>query len=367
MSTKKIKLFCMQKDEDDILEEWIIYHASIFGLENIHIIDNGSGEKSTQILQRFKSVGLNVRERPNYGKKGDYLCEWIKETANDYDIAIPIDIDEFIGVVNTNMLADDHLFSLIKKLISFDANYYIKKYPAVGNSNVAWEHYLRHGYRQNWEPCAPGHENNVSNQDIENNMWLILKNFPDLTISCDRDQILDVFDQLPDMGRYAFCYYLTSRHTQAVYSNPIEDIYNFDIVDCSNHLNKANYNKKFFDPKKLYALDHGHHYGKVDGYLQSDCCETNLILFHYHNRGYNKLIQKCKNDIMGLGHINNINDQRELLEKIKQETPGAHNIQTYLNYLTKGPMTFYMNPLGCMEIKTMSEKIKQLKITLDEK
>lgn len=363
MSNKKIKLFCMQKDEDDILETWIIYHAYLFGLSNIHIIDNNSGEKSIQILERYKSIGLNIRTRPNYSYKGDYLCEWIKETCGEYDIAIPIDIDEFIAVVNTNNSSDEILMKLIKKLKSFDANYYIKKYPEVKTD--AWAHYLKYGYRQNWHPCEISNEKNVTNEDIDKYIWLILKNFPELTISCDRDQILNVFEELPKVGRYAFCYYLTSRHSEMEYDDPIEDIYNFDIVDSSYHLNKSNYNKKFFDPKKLYALDHGNHYGKIEGSPQSDCCESNLILFHYHHRGIKKLIQKCKNDILGLGHIININDQKELKEHIKKGTPGSHNIQSYLNYITKGPMTLLIKPEGSIIIKCLSDKIKQLKLSFD--
>ena len=40
-----IKIFCMQKNEDDILEDWILYHSSLVGYENIYLIDNQSNEK----------------------------------------------------------------------------------------------------------------------------------------------------------------------------------------------------------------------------------------------------------------------------------------------------------------------------------
>lgn len=358
MSDKKIKLFCMQKDEDDILEIWIKYHGHIFGYENLYLIDNGSTDQSLNIINQYLPKGVHLRHQPDYARKGDYICDWIKETCHECDIAIPMDIDEFIGVVNANHLSESDLLGLISKIKSFDNHYYIKKYPAVGTEGK--QHYLRHGLRQNWDSCAPEKLIKANYEDIDDYMWLILKNFPDLTISCNKDDILEVFNQLPMAGRYAFCYYLTSRHTQMNYQSPLEEITNFDLVDCSNHLNKANYNKKFFESKKLNSLDHGHHYGKIEGLPQSECCETNLVLFHYHHRGYQKLIQKCRNDILGLGHIKNINDQRELSEKIKQETPGSHNIQAYLNYLIKGPSCFYMNPAGSIPINAMSNQIKQI-------
>src|SRR5207253_5090314 len=106
----------------------------------------------------------------------------------------------------------------------------------------------------------------------------VLKNYPDWALSCDRQQILKTLEDLPLHGRYAFNYYLSSRCAELEYQNPIEDIFYFDITDMKNIEGKGNSNKKFFPPKTLYGLDHGNHYGKVEGLLQTECLETNLCL-----------------------------------------------------------------------------------------
>jgi hypothetical protein len=63
----------MQKDDDDILEDWIRYHANLFGLENLYIVDNMSGEISKHILCQYAALGLHVCEQTDYSKKAS-IC-----------------------------------------------------------------------------------------------------------------------------------------------------------------------------------------------------------------------------------------------------------------------------------------------------
>lgn len=308
---RKIKLFCMQKNEEDILDEWILYHSYLFGIENIHIIDNNSSNESLEILHYYQKMGLNIYTLDDYSKKGDYICDLIKQNMDDCDIAIPLDIDEFIG--------------LHQKTID---------------------------------------NNNSYDKLIEKNKMLIFENLPELFLSCDKDLILKEFSNLPKHGRYAFKHYLTSRNNKMDYDCPIEDVINFDLVNMENHFGK-NCNKKFFWAKELLSLDHGNHYGKVKNYHQLEFISTDLILFHYHHRGIRKLIEKCKNDILGLKHVKDINNCKELLDKIKQGVPGSHNISTYLKYYEKGPLSLTMSEDEGMKIYTLSEKIKYLKSELN--
>lgn len=367
---KKVKLFCMQKDEDDILHEWIIYHSYLFGIKNIYIIDNNSDEKSKNILDFYQTKGLNVFTRPDYSRKGEYICELIKNVSSDCDIAIPLDLDEFISVVDVKNIPKEFALKFASQCLSFDPSFYLKQYPdiqATGKltEHAALEHFIKYGFSSGKLPCPIGQERSLSERVcldfMENNANLILKNHPEWGISCDKEQILSIINSLIPSGRYAFMYYLASRNNELEYQSPIEDVFFFDKVDMENHLGKGNYNKKFFDAKLLQGLDHGHHYGRVEGLSQFQCRETQLFLFHYHHRGVKRLVQKCKNDIRGFGHVKNIDDQKELKEKIKQNVPGAHNIETYLNYLCKGPYSLYMSEDGAMEIKVMSEKMTFLK------
>ena len=90
-----IKLFTMVKNENDIIEYWIKYHGKLFGYSNLYIVDNMSNDGTYEIIEFYQNYGVNIFREKNYKEKGDIMTRLIKET-NDYDIAFPLDIDEFI-------------------------------------------------------------------------------------------------------------------------------------------------------------------------------------------------------------------------------------------------------------------------------
>lgn len=365
----KVKIFCMQKDEEDILEEWIIYHAYLFGLDNIYLIDNLSGPKSIKILKKYEALGLHLYTRPDYSKKGNYLYELINQTKNECDLAIPLDIDEFVAVVDIKNMSTQCMTELVTACLSFNYRYYITKYPQVHTEcktpQEALEHFIKKGFFFKWSPCPDEEKKQISENErdlfIQKNLNLILKNYPKETLSCDYTQINQYLEQLPKYGRYSFLFYLTSRNTEIDYDDPMNEIQMFDLIDYELPDGKENSNKKFFDPQKLLSLDHGNHYGRVDNLPKNQYLNTRLVLLHYHHRGVRKLIEKCKNDIRGLGYVKDLNNQRELKEKIKQNVLGAHNIQTYLNYLTNGPTSLCVFDEEGITINNLAQKIKEIK------
>jgi hypothetical protein len=367
----KVKLFCMQKDEEDILEDWIIYHSYLFGIENLYLIDNNSKSTSLQILRKYQQLGLNLSQQPDYSKKGDYLCDLIKQTQDQCDLAIPLDLDEFIAMVDLKNIPTQVAHNLAQSCASFDTRYYLERYPQVVSEGktpvLALEHFIKKGFHFQWSPCAEGNMKNIDpvacQQIIQQHRDIILKNYPQTTLTCEKDAINHYLSQLPKYGRYSFLYYLTSRNGAMDYDNPINDINVFDLLDYEQ---KVNANKKFFDPKRLTSLDHGNHHGRVEGLQHGQYMNTNLVLFHYHHRGVRKLIEKCKNDIIGLGIVKDLNNKQELKEKIKQNVRGAHNIQTYLTYLTSGPRSLMVDDDQGLKIIILSEKIEKLKSNLTE-
>ena len=91
-----VKLFTIVKDECDIVREWIIYHGSMFGWNNIYVIDNYSTDGTYEIIQEFKDL-IHISREPDYRKKGEYMTNLINTYCNgDESIAFPLDIDEFI-------------------------------------------------------------------------------------------------------------------------------------------------------------------------------------------------------------------------------------------------------------------------------
>jgi hypothetical protein len=91
-----VKIFTMVKGEVDIVEDWVLYHGSIFGFKNIFVIDNysldGTYEKLIDLQNKF---GIKVFRLPDYKKKGQYMTIFIRKFCNR-ELGIPIDIDEFI-------------------------------------------------------------------------------------------------------------------------------------------------------------------------------------------------------------------------------------------------------------------------------
>lgn len=362
-----VKIYCMQKNEDDILEEWILYHSYLFGLTNLYMIDNLSDQPSINILKKYEQLGLHLYQRSDYSKKGEYLYELIKQTSNECDFVIPLDVDEFIAIVDINNMPHEFSMDLARACLSLDQQYYVHKYPQVTteakSTQEVFEHFLKKGFQFKWTPCQQ--VKNITDEEhdlfIHTHLELILKNYPKTTISCDRDQIQQYLKQLPKFGRYSFLYYLTSRNSEIDYDNPINDIQTFDLVDYEMFDGKSNLNKKFFNPQKLTFLDHGNHHGRISGLSPNQYLNTHLILFHYHNRGVRKLIEKCKNDIQGLGIVKDINNQHELMDKIKQKVRGSHNIQTYMTYLTAGPGSLCVFDDEGITIDNLARKIKELK------
>jgi hypothetical protein len=91
-----VKIFTMVKDEVDVVKDWIIYHACLFGWNNIYVIDNYSTDGTYEAITEFQSVGINVFRESDYSKKGEYMTNLIRTFCKDDSLAFPIDIDEFI-------------------------------------------------------------------------------------------------------------------------------------------------------------------------------------------------------------------------------------------------------------------------------
>lgn len=90
-----IKIFTMVKNEVDIVDDWIKYHGTIFGYSNLYIIDNMSDDGTYERILKYIENGIQIYRKDDYKKKGEYMKE-LMNMDNNYDIAYPIDIDEFI-------------------------------------------------------------------------------------------------------------------------------------------------------------------------------------------------------------------------------------------------------------------------------
>lgn len=108
----KIACIMMQKNEDLLLEGWIIHHACLFGLENLFIYDNGSTSLETvDVLKKYQKTGVNVIwnrvTQKDFNRKGWIIGDLIKslQASSQYDFYIPLDCDEFVALADGNGLS----------------------------------------------------------------------------------------------------------------------------------------------------------------------------------------------------------------------------------------------------------------------
>lgn len=100
-----MKIFTFVKDEIDKIDDWIRYHASIVGINNIYVIDHMSTDGTYQALSKWKGLNL-VQSNVHFSKKSEVLS---KLMSDHQGFLIPIDADEFITLKNNDKIICDAL------------------------------------------------------------------------------------------------------------------------------------------------------------------------------------------------------------------------------------------------------------------
>lgn len=139
----------MQKNEKDLIEPWIIYHANLFGLTNLYVYDNGSTEPNTlTLLKKYEKQGLNVdysrSTKQDFESKGRIISSRIKELEkNQYDFFFPLDCDEFIACIDKNGQISLTFDSIKSTLLPFkDDPRVLAIQRAYDNSPMHFDYYL---------------------------------------------------------------------------------------------------------------------------------------------------------------------------------------------------------------------------------
>jgi hypothetical protein len=94
----------MHRNEVNSLEPWLRYHAYLFGLDNLTVIDHGSEHPAAiATLAAFEEKGLHVVRLPataDFKRKGEFVTQVIQilDALRIYDILLPLDCDEFLAL-----------------------------------------------------------------------------------------------------------------------------------------------------------------------------------------------------------------------------------------------------------------------------
>ncbi len=98
MNISLVKIFVLTKNEYDIIGDFLLYYGSIFGFENIVVIDNGSSRQDVlDIYTTFKSKGVTIIvDRSNIMYHGEIMTKHMNDYKDTCKFMIPLDTDEFM-------------------------------------------------------------------------------------------------------------------------------------------------------------------------------------------------------------------------------------------------------------------------------
>lgn len=379
-----IKIFTFIKDEEILLKDWIEYHATIVGYNNIYIVDNCSVDNTHNILKYYEKLGITViYNYPDYCNKGIYLSEIMCREKINCKFLIPIDGDEFIALRdnNNNIITDGILIKNYILSLPQDGNIYI--FNTYLNSCAEKEFYDNSII-----------EINKFNYHLQNNS-MMKKFFPSISfISTDHgnhhgvvklpknknDCNFDVFDweyyikvnnDLPRAGinnkELASDHWNRHGRSEGRIGSKImkNNIDNWDWLWYLQNNNLESLKTK--ENAIWHWRNHGHHEGRIfsQELLLNKTIETDLVLFHFYDIGYKSYIQRIINDINGFGYSLDIDELINKIHKCGGRIDGIHKIQAYINY-KKGILknTKYKNIDRCdCTTTSLSDTIKQIRYT----
>ena len=81
------------KNEEKMIREWILYHAHLFGISNLCVIDNNSIDATLDILREFTNPAIAsqsklrvIRGEKNFAKRDTYIQDIISQLNKELAI-----------------------------------------------------------------------------------------------------------------------------------------------------------------------------------------------------------------------------------------------------------------------------------------
>lgn len=97
------KIFCVTRDEYDLIEDFILYYGYFFGYNNIVIIDNNSINPIVlDVYKKYSDLGITVVNTPSYtiNSQGQAFTKFMRQYASQCKWLIGLDTDEFMAPVD---------------------------------------------------------------------------------------------------------------------------------------------------------------------------------------------------------------------------------------------------------------------------
>jgi len=105
---KNAKVFTMVKNELDIIPYYLKHYSTIFGIENLHIIDNDSTDGTYEYLQNIKKLYhkfhlMRTPKKFTFINKKDFINEQVNKYKNYSKYIFILDADEFLFSLDNNI------------------------------------------------------------------------------------------------------------------------------------------------------------------------------------------------------------------------------------------------------------------------
>lgn len=113
-----VKICLLTKNEYDTIEDFILFYGSLFGYENLHIIDNGStNEHVISVYDKYKLYGINVTvdARP-LNNHAEMMTEYMLKLKSQCKYIIPLDTDEFLFFTDNTPLTKENVLNYFLSL-----------------------------------------------------------------------------------------------------------------------------------------------------------------------------------------------------------------------------------------------------------
>jgi hypothetical protein len=97
-----VSLVLFQNDEYDLLSDWLQYHAYMFGITSLHVVDHKSEDQRVcKVLALFKQCGMKFTHHGGgFDKKSEKLTAVMKKEEAKF--LLPLDADEFVVNLEQN-------------------------------------------------------------------------------------------------------------------------------------------------------------------------------------------------------------------------------------------------------------------------
>lgn len=121
------------RDENEYLEEWITYHADIFGVEHFYIYDNESKISVREYLESIQFKYLDkvtvIDWKTSAHTQQDTCNDWLSKYKTDTKWFIVMDVDEFITLKNNS--------KTLRAFLEENSNF--------ASIKCVWKHYTANG------------------------------------------------------------------------------------------------------------------------------------------------------------------------------------------------------------------------------